>query len=472
MLKLLKYISFGALAIVMLLLVVATIAAAVVPLRVTDICSSPVFVALWVVLALSAVAYIFSTPLRRSVAALLLHVALLVVLAGAFVTYLTGERGVLSLCHDAPPSSMFVSSEGGAVAFPFRLVLQRAWVERDDDNSSPRDYVAELVVHAGDGVVEEATLSLNNIYEREGYRFCLSSVGDDCVTLLVSHDPWGVAVTYVGYLFTILSFLALFVSRGTMRAALVRQMCRRGVGSFFNNPRYKLPLPVGVVVAALFFWGYITFEGVCRWVETGLFPVSTGAEALMFIAWCAFFAVVLFRKSRAIAFGAFFFAVLCAAVSFSSGAGASSAIHPVLRSPLLPLHVITIVGSYFFIGLLAVNALVALCAYWARGDEERLASMAVYGRIMLYYAVLLLVAGIFLGAAWANISWGRYWGWDPKEVWALITLILCSFGFHTRSWSFMARPLVFHAFCLVTFCAMLFTFFGVNYLLGGLHSYA
>ena len=122
--------------------------------------------------------------------------------------------------------------------------------------------------------------------------------------------------------------------------------------------------------------------------------------------------------------------------------------------------------------ILAVNALVSLVLYWRTGDYKRLENTALCGRVMLYYATWLLMAGIFLGAAWANISWGRYWGWDPKEVWALITLFICSFGFHTRSLPFMARPLVFHSFCLVAFLVMLFTFFGVNYLLGGLHSYA
>ena len=203
-----------------------------------------------------------------------------------------------------------------------------------------------------------------------------------------------------------------------------------------------------------------------------MFPVSNGAEVMMFIAWCAFFAVLFFRKNYRLAFGALALAVICAAVSLSSGVVAAGPVQPVLRTPLLPLHVITIILSYVFIGLLAVNALVSLVVYWFNGNYTRLENTAISGRVMLYYATWLLVAGIFLGAAWANIAWGRYWGWDPKEVWALITLLVCSVGFHTRSLPFMARPLVFHIFCLVAFLAMLFTFFGVNYLLGGLHSYA
>ena len=121
---------------------------------------------------------------------------------------------------------------------------------------------------------------------------------------------------------------------------------------------------------------------------------------------------------------------------------------------------------------MALNASVALCYYWFKGDVKRMERMALLGRVLLYPATMLLTVGIFIGAVWADISWGRYWGWDPKEVWALVTLILCSFGFHTRSLRFMNNSLAFHLFCVVAFFSMLFTFFGVNYLLGGLHSYA
>ena len=193
---------------------------------------------------------------------------------------------------------------------------------------------------------------------------------------------------------------------------------------------------------------------------------------MMFIAWCLLLAVLFLSKNHKLAFGALCLAAICGVVAFLSGVSTQGPVQPILRTPLLPLHVITIIISYALIGLLAVNALVSLCLYGIKRNSERLEAAAVYGRVMLYLAVAFLVAGIFLGAVWGTISWGRYWGWDPKEVWALITLIICSFGFHTRSLPFMARPLVFHCFCLVAFVAVLFTYLGVNYLLGGLHSYA
>ncbi len=93
-------------------------------------------------------------------------------------------------------------------------------------------------------------------------------------------------------------------------------------------------------------------------------------------------------------------------------------------------------------------------------------------RLMLYPAVFLLAAGIFIGAVWANVSWGRYWGWDPKEVWALVTMIIYSYGLHVRNFPLFGRPLLFHIFCIVAFITVIVTYFGVNFFLGGMHSYA
>ena len=91
---------------------------------------------------------------------------------------------------------------------------------------------------------------------------------------------------------------------------------------------------------------------------------------------------------------------------------------------------------------------------------------------MLYPATALLALGIFTGAVWADMSWGRYWGWDPKEVWALITLLVYSFPLHSRIMPFFRRPRALLLFSVFAFISVLITYFGVNFLLGGLHSYA
>ena len=98
--------------------------------------------------------------------------------------------------------------------------------------------------------------------------------------------------------------------------------------------------------------------------------------------------------------------------------------------------------------------------------------LQVVSRLLLYPAVFLLAAGIFIGAVWANVSWGRYWGWDPKEVWALVTMLVYALALHPASLPCFRRPLFFHVFSVAAFFCVLITYFGVNFLLGGMHSYA
>jgi ABC-type transport system involved in cytochrome c biogenesis permease subunit len=94
------------------------------------------------------------------------------------------------------------------------------------------------------------------------------------------------------------------------------------------------------------------------------------------------------------------------------------------------------------------------------------------GLVILYPAIFLLVCGTFLGAVWANSAWGSYWHWDPKETWALVTFLVYSFALHGAELKAFRRPRFFHAFCVLAFLCVLITYFGVNLVLGGMHSYA
>jgi ABC-type transport system involved in cytochrome c biogenesis permease subunit len=93
-------------------------------------------------------------------------------------------------------------------------------------------------------------------------------------------------------------------------------------------------------------------------------------------------------------------------------------------------------------------------------------------QLLLYPAVFLLTIGIFLGAVWANVSWGNYWSWDPKETWALITLIVYAVPFHSQSIRLFDKPRAYHLYMVFAFLSVFITYFGVNFLLGGMHSYA
>ena len=141
---------------------------------------------------------------------------------------------------------------------------------------------------------------------------------------------------------------------------------------------------------------------------------------------------------------------------------------PVLRSPFFSLHISTIVTAYaLLLGILVVG----IIALIKPKDKARLERMKNLSMAMLYPAVALLAIGIFIGAVWANVSWGNYWSWDPKEVWALITLLIYAAPLHDKLWRSFQKPMFFHIYGILAFLSVLFTYFGVNLLLGGVHAY-
>ena len=138
---------------------------------------------------------------------------------------------------------------------------------------------------------------------------------------------------------------------------------------------------------------------------------------------------------------------------------------PVLVSPWFGIHIAFIVVAYVLLASICINGMVAL---FSTRLEEKLMRTS---RMLLFPAVFFLGAGIFIGAVWANESWGRYWAWDPKEVWALITFMVYGLAFHTDSFPVFRRPRFFHLYVVWALLTVLMTYFGVNHWLGGLHSY-
>ena len=141
---------------------------------------------------------------------------------------------------------------------------------------------------------------------------------------------------------------------------------------------------------------------------------------------------------------------------------------PVLRYPFFSIHISTIVTAYALLLSILVVGIIALVKPKDLARMERLKSLST---AMLYPAVALLASGIFIGAIWANVSWGNYWSWDPKEVWALITLLVYAAPLHDKLWKSFQKPLFFHIYGILAFMSVLFTYFGVNLLLGGVHAY-
>ena len=222
-----------------------------------------------------------------------------------------------------------------------------------------------------------------------------------------------------------------------------------------------------------------SFSIALRTCIGGRLPFGNGYETMLLVAWCALLVASLFGRRVKILtpFGLLLSGCVLLVAHIGSMNPKITPLVPVLSSPLLSIHVSVIMLSYTLLGFVALNSLLSfvLILVSRKGKERELATMLernrIYGLVCLYPAVFLLGAGIFVGAVWANMSWGRYWGWDPKEVWALITFMLYGLVFH-RNMRLMNNTFAFHAFGLYAFASVLMTYFGVNYILGGMHSYA
>lgn len=248
----------------------------------------------------------------------------------------------------------------------------------------------------------------------------------------------------------------------TIAAGLVLTVCIALSGA----PGRRVSV-AGMACAALLLI-LLTVMGVCRWIVSGHVPLSNGYETMIFMAWCLALAGVLTRGRSLLTPMALTGAGLALAVAAMSGSAASvTGLMPVLQSPLLSIHVVCVMAAYALFLLMAMTGAVALI--WRRTDAARLASLNI---VMLYPALMLLAAGIFIGAVWADVSWGRYWGWDPKEVWALITMLIYSIPAHPTLLVSLRRRRILHLYCLLAFLSVIITYFGVNFILGGLHSYA
>lgn len=217
-----------------------------------------------------------------------------------------------------------------------------------------------------------------------------------------------------------------------------------------------------------------------RWYVSGHSPMSNGYESLIFISWVTILAGLIFRRKSDFALAATGvlagMTLLVAHLTFMDPEITN--LVPVLKSYWLTLHVSVIISSYGFLGLgaiLAVITMILLVLVNGRNRErisETIDELVVINFRTLTLGLYFLTIGTFLGAVWANESWGRYWGWDPKETWSLITIIVYTLVTHSRMIPGMKGIYTFNLLALFGFSSVLMTYFGVNYYLSGLHSYA
>ena len=185
------------------------------------------------------------------------------------------------------------------------------------------------------------------------------------------------------------------------------------------------------------------------------------------------FATILFMLCLAMGIISFLYAIIrmCREDNGANNVGTDA--DPVLNSPLLSVHVSIIMMGFAMLSFTFISGLTAiLLRLVSRTAQPKMVQLQQLSLVFLYPALAALGIGIFIGAIWANVSWGEYWGWNPKEVWALITFMIYAIPLHARSVAQLRRPTAFHLFMTLAFLTLVMTYFGVNYFLGGMHSYA
>ena len=244
------------------------------------------------------------------------------------------------------------------------------------------------------------------------------------------------------------------------------------LGGILITRKKKFPswvLLAGAAVALLI-WLYLTLVIGLRWYVSGTGPYVGRYNVMMLMAWFATLAILLlYRRFPLIEPLGFLLAGFTMLLASREGVSPQiMPLMPVLQSPLLSIHVLSMMMSYTLFGLVAFNGIMGIAVPSAEA-RERLRDVSL---VVLYPAVFLLTLGTFLGAVWANISWGSYWAWDPKETWALVTMLVYSFALHGGALKPFRNARFFHWFTVIAFLCVLITYFGVNLLLGGMHSYA
>ena len=233
-----------------------------------------------------------------------------------------------------------------------------------------------------------------------------------------------------------------------------------------------------IIILNILLWIVFTYlsAAIClRGYVSNHLPLSNGFETMQFMAWCTLLRTFLLQRKFAMLLPFGF--LLCGLTLMVSMLGESNPqitqLMPVLQSPLLSIHVVVIMIAYSLLAFIMLNGVTAVILHQSQKEcKEQIERLQIISQIILYPAIFLLAIGIFIGAVWANVSWGRYWGWDPKEVWALITMLVYALALHPRSLPWFHRTMFFHVFCITAFITVLITYFGVNFLLGGMHSYA
>ena len=247
----------------------------------------------------------------------------------------------------------------------------------------------------------------------------------------------------------------------------------------FNNKLNSRVLN-SIILAILMVLFVIQTTGMgMRWYISGHAPWSNTYESLIYIGWSTMFAgLVFFRKSMLSLAATTVMAAIFMFTAHLSGIDPQiTNLVPVLKSYWLTIHVSVITGSYGFLALGCMLGFMALILFIFRSEtrpqiDKQIKHITAINEAALIIGLSALIIGNFLGGVWANESWGRYWGWDPKETWAYVAIVIYAFVVHMRLIPKLNRPYIFAVASTLAFSTILMTYFGVNFYLSGMHSYA
>jgi cytochrome c-type biogenesis protein CcsB len=224
---------------------------------------------------------------------------------------------------------------------------------------------------------------------------------------------------------------------------------------------------------------YHSFGIIMRWYIGGYAPWSNAYETMIYVSFITVMAGMFFIRRSVLTFAlaGLFAGVILFVAGLNWMDPQISPLVPVLKSPWLMIHVAVIVAAYGFFGisfLLGITNLLLLPASRKKTHPVlnlRIRELSIVNEMSLWLGLALMTTGTFLGAVWANESWGRYWGWDPKETWALVTIVVYAIVTHLRLVKKWDSPLLFNLMSVIAFACVLMTYFGVNYFLSGMHAY-
>ena len=282
------------------------------------------------------------------------------------------------------------------------------------------------------------------------------------VNLEISYNKWSIfinlmiAYALIGSLLLLLHFVYIFKPN-----VKLERLLEYGI--------YPLGLLLIIYTAGL----------AIRWYISGHAPWSNGYESMIFVGWAASLSGFLFARKSPITFAV---TALLSAIALSVAAMSwmnpeITNLVPVLKSYWLVVHVAIITSSYGFLAMAALLGLLNLILMVARNENNakrlnsNITEFSYIIELSLIVGLFMLTIGTFIGGIWANESWGRYWGWDAKETWALVSVLVYAIILHLRLIPSLNKPIVISSMALIGFSSVIMTFLGVNYYLSGMHSY-